>query len=113
MKAGTYLFLYLEKSAYWVQGRIDSHGEYFIGDTNICSCDVYFIKDISEKEDTGLPTLSDVKNILTRYSTLGDPKYSKADIIRIFSDSVILSDSRDRVINLQDILFDLLYSYLI
>lgn len=113
MKAGRYMFLIMENVAYWVVGEIDENGEYFIGGVNFCPCEIYSVKEIPYDIKTYLPTLSDIKDILVKYSTLESPVLEKSDVIKILEKSTILTDTKNGIVNLRDILFDSLYKELI
>lgn len=113
MKAGRYMFLIMENVAYWVVGEIDEKGEYFVGGINFCPCEIYSVKEIPYAIKTYLPTLSDIKDILLKYSTMENPILEKSDVIKILENSIILTDTKNGIVNLRDILFDSLYEKLI
>ena len=113
MKAGRYMFLIMDGVIYWVVGEIDENGEYFIGGRNFCPCEIYSVKEIPYDIKTYLPTLSDIKDILLKYSTIKSPTLEKSDVIKILENSTILTDTKNGIVNLRDILFDSLYEKLI
>lgn len=108
MKAGRYMFLVMENVVHWTIGEIDEKGEYFIGGVNFCPCEIYSVKEIPYDIKTYLPTLSDIKDILVKYSTI-----EKSDVIKILENSIILTDTKNGIVNLRDIFFDSLYEKLI
>lgn len=113
MKAGRYMFLIMENIVHWVVGEIDEKGEYFMGGVNFCPCEIYSVKEIPYAIKTYLPTLSDIKDILLKYSTMENPILEKSDVIKILENSIILTDTKNGIVNLRDILFDSLYEKLI
>lgn len=113
MKAGRYMFLIMDGVVYWTIGEIDEKGEYFIGDVNFCPCEIYSVKEIPYDIKTYLPTLSDIKDILLKYSTIENPTFDKSDVIKVLENSTILTDTKNGIVNLRDILFDSLYKELI
>lgn len=113
MKAGRYMFLIMENVVHWTIGEIDENGEYFVGDINYCPCEIYSVKEIPYDIKTYLPTLSDIKDILVKYSTIESPTLEKSDVIKILENSTILTDTKNGIVNLRDILFDSLYEKLI
>lgn len=113
MKAGRYMFLVMDDVAYWVVGEIDGNGEYFIGGVNFCPCEIYSVKEIPYDIKTYLPTISDIKDILVKYNTIESPTLEKSDVIKILENSTILTDTKNGIVNLRDILFDSLYEKLI
>lgn len=113
MKVGRYMFLIMDNVVYWVIGEIDENGEYFVGGINFCPCEIYSVKEIPYDIKTYLPTLSDIKDILVKYSTLENPTLEKSDVIKILENSPILTDTKNGIVNLRDILFDSLYEKLI
>ena len=108
MKAGRYMFLIMDGVVHWTIGEIDEKGEYFVGGINFCPCGIYSVKEIPYDIKTYLPPLSDINDILLKYSTL-----EKSDIIKILENSTILTDTKNGIVNLRDILFDSLYEKLI
>lgn len=113
MKAGRYMFLIMENVVHWTIGEIDEKGEYFIGGINFCPCEIYSIKEIPYDIKTYLPTLSDIKDILLKYSTIENPTLEKSDVIKVLENSTILTNTKNGIVNLRDILFDSLYEKLI
>ena len=113
MKAGRYMFLIMENVVHWTIGEIDENGEYFVGGINYCPCEIYSVKEIPYDIKTYLPTLSDIKDIIVKYSIIENPVLEKSDIIKILENSTILTDTKNGIINLRDILFDSLYEKLV
>ena len=113
MKAGRYMFLIMENVVHWTIGEIDKNGEYFVGGINYCPCEIYSVKEIPYDIKTYLPTISDIKDILVKYSTIENPTLDKSDVIKVFENSCILTDTKNGIVNLRDILFDSLYEKLI
>lgn len=113
MKAGRYMFLIMNNIVHWTIGEIDENGEYFIGGINFCPCEIYSVKEIPYDIKTYLPTLSDIKDILLKYNTMENPTLEKSDVIKILENSCVLTDTKNGIINLRDILFDSLYEKLI
>lgn len=113
MKAGRYMFLVMDGVVHWTIGEIDENGEYFVGGINFCPCEIYSVKEIPYDIKTYLPTLSDIKDILLKYSMVENPTLDKSDVIKILENSTILTDTKNGIVNLRDILFDSLYNELI